>query len=212
LSLSGHVAVFTTVGEWVQVGGVLQVSGVTPNDYWGTLTYAVIGADQVRKDYRVTVTEDLAWANRAPPGIGPCEDIASSSDGKKLALCTAGAGGGDIWTSADSGLTWTDQKDAGTRSWQALAGSADGIRLVAREQGAGVWTSSNSGATWKEHADAPGWGSLACSSDGMTIAAFGGSSVWTSVDFGDTWTEHVVPGPCALTAIAISADGAKLAV
>ncbi|QWR77393.1 hypothetical protein [Candidatus Magnetomonas plexicatena] len=49
-------------------------------------------------------------------------------DESKLA---AGIFSGYIYTSADSGVTWTAQASAGSRFWYGIASSSDGIKLVA---------------------------------------------------------------------------------
>lgn len=74
--------------------------------------------------------------------------IASSADGTHLAATDGGynGDGGYIWTSTDSGVTWTDQQAAGKRRWTAIASSADGAHLAAasesgNENGFGdIWT------------------------------------------------------------------------
>jgi hypothetical protein len=63
--------------------------------------------------------------------------VASSSDGTKLVA----AGWGDyIYTSWDSGATWTEK---GTRQdWSSVASSSDGTKLVAVVNGGYIYTSS----------------------------------------------------------------------
>ena len=61
-----------------------------------------------------------------------------SADGTHLAAVDNH--GGDIWTSSDSGATWTDQAAAGSRNWWSIAMSADGTHLAAAEFGGGIWT------------------------------------------------------------------------
>ncbi len=43
-----------------------------------------------------------------------------------LQKLVAGVYNGYIYTSTDSGATWTEATDLGSRSWQALASSDDG--------------------------------------------------------------------------------------
>lgn len=54
--------------------------------------------------------------------------IASSDDGTKVVAVVAG---GDIFTSTDSGATWTERKGAGARYWYSVTSSADGLKLAA---------------------------------------------------------------------------------
>ena len=67
--------------------------------------------------------------------------MASSADGTKL---VAVACGGLIWTSPDSGMTWTAQAGSGNRNWWSVASSADGGKLVAAVEGGQIWTSAAS--------------------------------------------------------------------
>ena len=55
-SVTALVATFTTTGAVVDVGGKVQVSGVTVNDFTNPVTYRVTGADSLTRDYVVTVT------------------------------------------------------------------------------------------------------------------------------------------------------------
>ena len=54
--------------------------------------------------------------------------IASSADGARLAATVSS---GSIYTSADSGASWTEDATAGARNWVSIAMSADGQRLAA---------------------------------------------------------------------------------
>src|ERR1700753_4303983 len=64
------------------------------------------------------------------------------------------------------------QTDAPVENWQAVASSADGIKLVAVIAGDGIWTSTNSGSNWiKSGAPADNWISVASSADGAKLIA-----------------------------------------
>ena len=66
--------------------------------------------------------------------------VACSTNGTKLVA----AGGGSVYTSTNSGLTWTvDGAFDGS-----VASSADGTKLVVATSGQGIRTSTNSGETW----------------------------------------------------------------
>lgn len=54
------VATFATDGESVKVGGVVQVSGTTANNFTNPVTYTVTAKDASTKTYVVTVTEQSA--------------------------------------------------------------------------------------------------------------------------------------------------------
>merc|ERR1711966_316455 len=72
----------------------------------------------------------------------------SSSDGTKLA---AVVNYGNIWTSTDSGATWTEITSTGdAKYWYAITSSGDGTKLAATVDDGNIWTSTDSGATWTE--------------------------------------------------------------
>ncbi len=67
-SRAALVATFTTSGVSVRVGGTLQNSGVTPNNFTSPVAYVVVAQDSSTKTYTVTVTV-------APPAPLPSADI-----------------------------------------------------------------------------------------------------------------------------------------
>ena len=143
------------------------------------------------------------------------ESIASSADGTKLA---AFVGSGYIYTSQDSGATWTEQTGSKSHYWRSITSSADGTKLAAVDC-EGVYTSTDSGATWTERTFAGyhyNWTSVASSADGTKLAAtagwfYGSGSIYTSTDSGATWTERAPAGSYDWRSITSSADGTKLA-
>jgi hypothetical protein len=74
--------------------------------------------------------------------------ICASADGTKLAAIASANNTGDIYTSTDSGATWTDRLSAGSQQWDGLTCSADGTHLAAAVAGGDIYTSTDSGATW----------------------------------------------------------------
>jgi hypothetical protein len=68
--------------------------------------------------------------------------VASSADGTKLvAVANLFPDGGYIYTSADSGATWTQ---TGTQQdWSSVASSADGTKLVAVANAGYIYTFSS---------------------------------------------------------------------
>ena len=78
--------------------------------------------------------------------------ITMSADGTKLAATVVR---GNIWTSNNFGVTWTEDTSVGaTKVWGPITMSADGTKLaatVSHGMDAGnIWTSSDSGVTWTE--------------------------------------------------------------
>ena len=157
---------------------------------------------------------DYTWQKAGTNLIGDhsyWQSIASSSDGSKLAAVVSG---GSIYTSSDSGATWTEQTAAGSRNWTSIASSSDGSKLAAVVLGGSLYASSDSGATWTERttAGSRNWRSIASSSDGSKLAAVvSGGSIYTSSDSGATWTEQTAAGSRNWRSIASSSDGSKLA-
>ena len=59
-------------------------------------------------------------------------------DGAKLAAVVSG---GNIWTSTDSGATWTeDTSVGGTKGWNSITSSNDGTKLAAVVYYGNIWT------------------------------------------------------------------------
>ena len=133
---------------------------------------------------------------------------ASSADGTKL---VAAVSGGRIYTSTDSGATWTARDS--NRNWTIVASSADGAKLAAVAFNGQIYTSVNSGATWTARDSVRAWTSVASSADGTKlVAGVQGGRVYTSTDSGVNWT---VRNPVASVnrswrSVASSADGTKL--
>ncbi|MGB3009286.1 MAG: sialidase family protein [Candidatus Saccharimonadales bacterium] len=164
---------------------------------------------------------DYAWQKAGTNLSGDqsyWQSIASSSDGSKLAAVVYS---GSLYTSSDSGATWTEQTAAGSRNWYSIASSSDGTKLTAVVYSGSLYTSSDSGATWTEQtaAGSRDWSSIASSSDGTKLAAVESTwngtssvgSVYTSSDSGATWTERTTAGSRSWSSIASSSDGTKLA-
>ena len=91
--------------------------------------------------HALTWTEDTA----SPGSTKGWYSITSSSDGTKLAAVVYN---GNIWTSTDSGATWTENTSVGsTKGWVSITSSSDGAKLAAVVSNGNIWTSTDSGAT-----------------------------------------------------------------
>ena len=123
--------------------------------------------------------------------------VASDSDGSNLIV-----GDGYIYTSDDSGATWTQRRPAGAtdRTWQAIASDSDGSNLIVGALGGRLYTSSDYGVNWVERQPAGDvttrWTSVASDGGGSHLIACeiggGGSGgrVYTSSDSGVSWVER----------------------
>lgn len=133
------------------------------------------------------------------------EEITSSSDGTKLAAVGAqffeGVGvedyfGGNIWTSSDSGATWTERTvGGGKQEWLTIASNSNGNILIAGggwNTDLGIYVSTDSGATWvlKNSGNPPTrTGSVAINANGTVMSsARSGGDIYISSDTGETWT------------------------
>jgi hypothetical protein len=117
------------------------------------------------------------------------KSMALSADGTKLIAATGGpAGGGQIYLSSDSGVSWTNFYVGSTfASWSSVASSADGSRLLAAESDAVngtanyIYISGDSGVTWTQQEAPRFWNSVTCSNDGAKlVAAAKNGQIWTS--------------------------------
>ena len=139
--------------------------------------------------------------------------MASSADGTRLAVVDQSGNG--IWTSTNTGLTWTRQTNAPAIYWSAIASSTDGTRLAATDGNLkGIWTSTNSGITWTKQNNAPTnyWNCIASSADGtrLVVGAYSGQ-IYTSTNGGVTWTIQNNSPSTTWIGMAASADGLRLA-
>lgn len=146
--------------------------------------------------------------------------VASSADGSKL---VAAGSAGEIFTSADSGKTWTNGAII-KENWSSVASSSDGRKLVASSYRK-IYTSSDSGKTWKSCGLEGLWSSVGCSADGTKLIAgseertadpIGKSAyIFISGDSGASWKaiDHydlsASSGPPHVT---VSSDGTRLVV
>ena len=93
--------------------------------------------------------------------------VASSADGTKIVAVSVA---GYLYTSTDSGATWTER---GTQYYlRGAASSADGTKLVAAGDSS-VYTSTDSGVTWIEQPTSPALSQVASSADGTKLVGVG---------------------------------------
>lgn len=109
--------------------------------------------------------------------------------------------------------TWS-VTGAPTNSWECIASSADGSRLIAGVWPGLVYLSTNSGTTWTPAATPnDNWASVASSADGTKLLAVSDTGGWvlTSPDAGTTWVTNNLP-TFYWGSAASSADGNTLVV
>jgi len=150
----------------------------------------------------------------------PWISIASSSDGTKLVASESDGVSyipyprGTIYTSSDSGATWTPR--ISDQIWMGVASSSDGTKLVAlsyrapnRIDGGQIYTSTDSGVSWTPRETNRKWTNVASSSDGTKlVATVERGQIYTSTDSGVSWTPRETNRKW--TSVASSSDGTKL--
>lgn len=113
--------------------------------------------------------------------------VACSSDGTKLIAGTSTY----LWTSTDSGATWTQRSGPGSYNWLSVASSADGTKLIAVGSGTSlVYTSTDSGANWTQRTGNGFARNVASSSDGtrLFLAIINQPWIRVSTDSGANWS------------------------
>ena len=172
---------------------------VTSRDSFGgyVLSSTDLGATWVIRD---NTNSSGGWAS-----------ISCSADGTKV---FGARSTGSLFTSTDSGQTFTARLTDATRLWSDVASSADGVKLVAVENGGQIWTSTDSGVSWiaRPSAGSRSWTAVASSADGVRLAAVvSGGKIFVSADSGVTWTERLSDANRSWSDVAISADGTRQA-
>jgi hypothetical protein len=198
-----------------------------PTEYWTALASSYDGTKLVAATFLdgifASTNAGATWfaQTNSHTGIGhEVSAIASSADGTKLVAvegpplyAASLPGRGGIFTSTDSGQTWTLQLGAPTNStWTSVASSADGTRLSALASGSFVcYQSIDSGVTWTPSITNSST-EVALSANGTTLVTAGFSGIFTSLDFGGTWNSRALPGNLALLVyrLAVSSDGTIL--
>jgi hypothetical protein len=166
------------------------------------------------------------WTITSAPNEGWLA-VASSADGTKLvavagvnSAAVGGTAGGPIYTSTNSGTSWT-AANAPIARWFCVTSSADGSKLAAGafgdQPGGGIYTSGDGGKNWTL-TSAPsdeGWLAIASSADGTRLVAVSegldyiGGPIYTSADSGLTWT--ITEAPVEVwDSVACSANGSNI--
>ena len=194
----------------------VDVSGLIPNTTYHFRAYAMNAqGTSYTEDATFTTPNGViyGWQRHEIPGDTNWSAIASSSDGTRLVAASK-----YIYTSGDSGATWTQRTSAGDRSWSGVASSSDGSKLVAVDSGGDsgggyIYTSIDFGATWDQQTSVGSrpWKAVASSSDGTRlIAAAAPGYIYTSTDSGATWIRQINAGDRNWQAVVSSSDGTRL--
>jgi len=139
-----------------------------------------------------------------------------------------------LFTSTDTGVTWTEHKISDDENVcmneESFLISSDGKvlaltrdRKITNPDGSiydrwVIFTSTDYGVTWTEHTISDdeevriNGESFQMSSDGKVMAVNGFSYIFTSTDYGVTWTEHTISRADYIDALQMSSDGSRIAV
>jgi hypothetical protein len=161
------------------------------------------------------------WTNHAFEGFSIAgATVASDSTGTRLVgVPVTDYGMADLWTSSDSGQTWTN-KTAGSLAGGGVNGpvasDATGTHLAVAEMLSNdLWTSPDSGATWTKRTiglpSSVGLTSVASSAAGdhLVVASAGGMAgrLCVSTDAGATWTCPASGLPTNVRWTSVATDG-----
>lgn len=150
--------------------------------------------------------------------------VALSSDGNKIALL-GHAGTGNlskdtmsyVYTSTDSGDTWTEHSTPDKTHFYLITSSSDGSKLFAADYNGYIYKSTDGAVSWvKQNSGQRNWSSLTSIPDGSTLFAtdrgtgYFDGSVYKSIDSGANWVKLNAPSLMNFNGIASSSDGKKL--
>lgn len=200
----------TFLNSSLSVGGLITGNGSGLTNVPGTIAWQFVSGTsqqaQVNKGYLLDNTAQVAVTLPTSPIAGDIVRVSGMGSGGWKITQNAGQIIQGV-TAIISGAVWTPRDS--TRTWQAVASSADGTKLAAVVFFGSIYTSTDSGATWTPRANSQNWSSIASSSDGVKlVAAINGGSIHTSIDSGVTWVPRPFNGP--VVSVASSADGTKL--
>ncbi len=164
--------------QWTSVAMSADGSKIIAGEVFNNLFTAGPGT---LNDVAAAAATGAAWTTHPVSGERGFMSVTSSADGTKLATVSTDH---DIYTSTDSGATWTERTSApvttggtlGSYNFLSIASSADGTKLAAVQYGGYIYTSSNGGATWTQQTAAGDrqWyqNGITMSADGTKLAAF----------------------------------------
>lgn len=187
-------------------------SGVTWSDitalfpsgtYWYDAAVSANGMIMLVSDNTslyVSADGGATWGVRAgaPSGVS---NFTMSADGTRLAAATADF----VYTSNDSGITWTQQNNSGAAAigvapqYSAVVMSSNGMQIIATSRtwsNTGTYVSVDGGVTWTQYSGnaALRLNQLYMSANGATATAVSQADylLYVSRDGGVTWTKAAV--------------------
>lgn len=217
----------STSSAWAAPGDIsweMQTINGTPQEWLYTIVSAdgkYIVANSANNDYYISSDSGTTWRQLLSlPNqfyIGGGRAVA---DGSKLFVY--GYNGTEnmpqLLESSDIGSTWAAVTlPSGISMNLDFSIDTSGTRLALLDQSSGrVYTSQDSGMQWTDTGYSAGTSlNIFASSDGSAIAVdkqAGGQSFALSTDGGSSWTNPTIPIIGSVNSVAISKDGARMAV
>lgn len=210
----------TRISAGVDANGntTLEPSEVTANAYacngvpgpgvsWQEIPGTSVQADANRGYLATNDAKELIVTLPSAPLPGDLVQVTGIGAGGWRIAQNAGQFVATRHLTGEIGAAWTER--AAERGWQAVASSADGLRLLAADYGGQLYTSSDGGANWTARESNRFWRAVASSADGQRlVAAESGGQIHISSDAGVTWTAYESARDWC--SIASSADGMRL--
>jgi photosystem II stability/assembly factor-like uncharacterized protein len=182
----GFIYVSTNSGAtWTQRASNRDWTSVASSSD-GTKLVAVATGHQGERIYTST---DAGTTWTAGQEYNSWRSVASSADGSKLVAVARDVGLGVgcrscfpiIYTSTNSGVSWTPRPGTDHMDWISVASSADGNKLIAAARGGQIYLSKDAGATWAASEANRQWAGVASSADGSRlVAVVTGGQLYTS--------------------------------
>lgn len=187
--------------------GAVWSSQATPLNGVASSTIAV-SADGLRlagfgrQFIYISTNFGTTWITNSSPSIYDMWSVASSANGRVLAVVDGhGSPFGHVFTSTNFGTTWVTN-DVPPLSWQDIAVSADGQKMIAGAwyssgiPSGPIYTSTNSGQTWVSNSIPNSvWNDVICSADGNMLVAVSAGTNSASFGKGRIWISKTTPPP-----------------
>jgi photosystem II stability/assembly factor-like uncharacterized protein len=195
LSGAGHIWISTNAGtNWTQQstsggpGGSYAWYNAGVSSDLSTIVCLVWTSTGGNNIYSLWKTTNLGttWTTfDVMPGGGYIRNMAASYDLKYVIMAV---NGDYVYTSTNSGTTYTRQTSMGIGNWGSVATSQDGTVLAAVNINSSIWVSTNSGGTWQQTAGGQIFICCVSSTGQPMYYIFNSGQIYKSTDRGSTWT------------------------
>lgn len=155
---------------------------------------------------------DTVTTNTLP--FSTMETTVASQDGTHIVAATSDPAN-QVYTSDDSGATWTAHSLGGSGDLRAMVATADGQTIMGI-YGSRMYRSVDGGVTWSHTSDTThAWTALSYAPGTGTLYGIddlnGADAINKSTDFGQTWTAIYTPSSgLSLNSVSVSRDGTRL--